>query len=65
MSEDIKKMLDEKDKIYQRVLDLLEKKASILKIASDVGVGGQLKPNIIMTPGQAMNSNFDHTNVIS
>ena len=52
MSEDIKKILEEKDKIYQRVLDLLERKAKVLR-------GGQLKTNITMTLEQAMNDSFD------
>lgn len=65
MSEDIKKILEEKDKIYQRVLDLLERKAKTSKTTSDVRIGGQSKSNLTMTLEQAMNSSFDRIKTYS
>jgi len=53
---DVKKILEQKDKIYHRVLDLLEKKASMIKHGG-VNFNQNDKNNITLE--QAMRESFD------
>ena len=56
MSEDIRKILEDKEKIYQRVIDLLEKKATEVKHGGNKPT--QTKKNEI-TLEQAMRESFN------